>query len=495
MRIKFGTYSNSIIPITGIVLIMAILSGCSMTGDIKKTELQTPSAWNSLSSKEEKDLSRLETKTANLREWWKEFKDPKIDQLIQEAMQANFDVRTAAAKLRESRAIRGTIAPDRLPQVNSGGTVQRIESLQAIGAAPTRVTTNLFDAEFDASWELDIWGQTGKKITAADADTASAAENQRDVFISVAAETARTYIELRGFQKRLEIANANIRIQQEIYDLTKQLYSAEIINQLDISRAEAQLTLTQAQVPLLEQMVKQTLNRLTFMLGKADASAYNYLLEEAPLPTLPPRVPIGLPSDLLRRRPDIRRAEQDLIAANARVGVAVRDLFPRFSLTGSLGLKSNDIDEWGEMGSRFWSFGPNFSWPILDFGRIRSNIKVQEARQEKALISYEQAVANAFRNAEDALIAYGKEQIRNDSLTKSFKACQVAVDIAKRRYEEGVTDFLEVLDAGRTLYSTEDALSQSTEQMAVNLISLYKALGGGWDASQSQIADNTTKGK
>ena len=268
-----------------------------------------------------------------------------------------------------------------------------------------------------------------------------------------------------------------------------------MINQLDISRAEAQLTSTQAQVPLMEQMVKQTLNRLVFLLGKADASPYNFLLEQSAIPTLPPRVPIGLPSDLLRRRPDIRRAEKDLIAANARVGVSVRDLFPRFSLTGSLGLKSNDIDEWGEMGSRFWSFGPNFSWPVLDFGRIRSNIKVQEAKQEKAVIAYEQAVANAFRNVEDALIAYGKEQIRNESLEKSFKACQTAVGIAKNRYEEGVTDFLEVLDAGRTLYATEDAFSQSTEQMAINLISLYKALGGGWEMNPVQNSDNSTTKK
>ena len=200
MTIKYCKYSNSIIPFTSIALILAIITGCSTIGEIQKPDVQTPPAWNSISAKDKSGKSQLEAVSMDLREWWKAFNDPAIDKLIEEAMQANFDVRTAAAKLREFRATRGTIAPDRLPQLNSGSAYQRFSDMEMIGTSPTRVTTNLFDTEFDASWELDIWGQTGKKIEAADADTASAAENQRDVYISVAAETARTYIELRGYQ-------------------------------------------------------------------------------------------------------------------------------------------------------------------------------------------------------------------------------------------------------------------------------------------------------
>ncbi len=479
------------------VLFLILCAGCAGIPGHQQPAIQPPAAWNALAGPSAAAPSVIETASADVSPWWETFNDPVLNQLVHGAIQANFDVRTAAARLREARAARAAVASERYPRADARGQFQRSETSDYyFGPGMPGDITNLYDGGFDALWELDFWGRIAKQAAAADADIASAAENQRDVLVRVLAETARAYVELRGSQRRLEITRANIQVQQETVELTRQRFEAQITDQLDVERAEAQLAATQAHRPQLEQFEKQSLHQIAFLLGLSDSAPLVQNLEAQPIPSLPPRVPVGLPSEILRRRPDIRRAERDLAAAAARVEVAVADLFPRFSLTGSLGFKSTEPGDWGEMAGRFWSFGPQFSWPVLDFGRIRGNIHVQAAREEQAVIAYEKTVAAAFQEAEDALTAYGQEQLRNQALARSVTSSRTAAALARERYEAGITDFLAVLDAERSLYTAEDALARSDEQMALNLIALYKALGGGWnpeDFRQAVPAEVTQK--
>ncbi|MFB3785250.1 MAG: efflux transporter outer membrane subunit [bacterium] len=479
LRYIHSTNRRLILPA---LLFLAFGAGCAGIPGHPRPTIQPPAFWNSLSDNSAAPSHVIAAASADLSAWWEGFNDPCLNELVRGAIQANFDLRTAAARLGEARAARAAVASERYPRAEARGQFQRSETSDYyFGPGLPGDITNLYDGGFDALWELDFWGRIAKQTAAADAGIASAVENQRDVLVRVLAETARAYVELRGSQRRQEIARANIQVQQAIVDLTRQRYEAQITDQLDVERAEAQLAAIQANLPQLEQLEKQSLHQLAFLLGLSGSAPLIPILDKRPIPPLPPRIPVGLPSEILRRRPDIRRAERDLAAAAARVEVAVADWFPHFSLTGSLGFKSTEPGDWGELAGRFWSLGPQFSWPVLDFGRIRGNIHVQSAREAQALIAYEKTVAAAFREVEDALTAYGQEQLRNQSLAQSVASSRTAAGLARERYEAGITGFLAVLDAERSLYAAADALARSDEQMALNLIALYKALGGGWN--------------
>ncbi len=328
-----------------------------------------------------------------------------------------------------------------------------------------------------------MFGRVRRSVEAAEADIGAANEGRRDALVTLLSEVARNYIELRGFQRRLKIAAANVKVQQETLDLTKARFQAQLISELDVTRSDAQVATTAAQIPALETQRNQAAHRLAVLLGQHPGALLSELLpaEESAIPAGPPDLPPVLPSELLRRRPDVRRAERELAAATARAGVATADLFPRFSLTGSLGLQSEEFRDLGDYGSRFFSIGPSVSWPIFDAGRIRSNIHVQNARREQAVVRYEQSVLTALEDAENALIAYGREQQRRQSLRRAVDANRRSVEMATQLYDRGLRDFLNVLDAQRELFASEDALAQSERTISTNLVALYKAMGGGWD--------------
>jgi NodT family efflux transporter outer membrane factor (OMF) lipoprotein len=320
-------------------------------------------------------------------------------------------------------------------------------------------------------------------VQAATADATAAEENRRDVLVILLGDVGRVYAQLRGFQRRLEIANKNIKTQQDTLDLTSARAKAGLATELDVSRAVAQLESTRAVLPSLLSGIDVSIHRLSVLLGEEPGALRSELEKVSPIPSAGPEVDVGLPSDLLKRRPDIRRSEAQLAAATARIGEAKADLFPRFVLTGTAGRQATQLHDLTLGAGNFFSAGPGISLPLFTGGRIRSNIAVQTSRQREALIGYQSTVLNALEEVENALVSYSQEQERRDRLNEAISHSQLAVDLATEQYKAGLVDFLSVLDAQRDLYANEDQLVQSQTTVTTNLVGLYRALGGGWSAS------------
>ena len=349
--------------------------------------------------------------------------------------------------------------------------------------ASGQVRTDLFRAGLDAAWELDIFGGTRRSVEAADADVQAAEDNRRSVLVSLAAEVGTTYISLRGYQQQLVIARKNLASQLRTAGITRKRYEAGFANALDTANAEALAASTQSVIPLLESAERQAIYSLSVLLAREPAALQAELSPEAPLPEVPQQVAVGVPSELLRRRPDVRSAEAQLHAATARIGVAVAEFFPKFSLIGSFGLRG---DQWQTLGSRdnhVWSGGPGVTWNIFDAGRTISNLKLQKAVQDETLAAYEKAVLAALKDVDSALVAYAKEQEHLTALTAAVTNGRKAVDLSMQLYTVGRSDYLSVLIAQRALFAYEDAWVQSSRNLDVNLVALYKALGGGWEES------------
>jgi NodT family efflux transporter outer membrane factor (OMF) lipoprotein len=340
---------------------------------------------------------------------------------------------------------------------------------------------SLYRTGFDSSWEIDVFGGVRRSVEAADATIEASIEDRRAVLVTLLGDVASNYMDVRGFQHRIDVARANLKAQQETLDLTRVRFQAGLASDLDVAQAEGQLNTTAAQIPTLDASLKQAAHRISVLVGQQPGALWDELAPTAPIPSLPPEVLVGLPSELLRRRPDIRRAERQLASATAQVGAAMADLFPKFSLTGAFGLQSVSASDWFTGGSRFWSIGPTISWPIFDAGRIRANIEVRNAQQEQALIQYQKSILTALEDVENSLVSYSREQERNQSLVAAVAANRRAVQMANELYIRGLSDFLNVLEAQRNLYASESDLSQSQAAVATDLVSLYKALGGGWE--------------
>lgn len=423
---------------------------------------------------------------AGLAEWWSVFNDARLSTLMRTAMSSNLDVRIAQARVLEARAQRGLSRSALWPQVNANGGYSRSRlsentlNGQQILQAGKPLENDLFDAGFDMSWEIDVFGGARRAVEAAQAELESSAESGRDTLVTVLAETGFSYLDLRGAQRQLAVARENLKAQEQTLALTKDRFQAGLASELDTARSQAQVAATRAQIPPLEQAQQRAMHRLAVLLGKTPGELDAELVKEAAIPTATPRVPVGLPSDLLLRRPDLRRAERQLASATARIGVAKGEWFPKFYLTGAAGLQSIDTGDFFDGGSRFWSIGPSLRWPIFSAGRIRQNVKIQTARQEQALLQYEKSVLTALEEVENALVAFGREQERLRSLGESEQASRRSVALATDRYRGGLVSFLDVLEAERSLLAVQDGVVQSERQLGQNLIRLYKALGGGW---------------
>ena len=469
------------------IALLPVLAGCALGPQYREPNLAVPEKWsemrNGQNPADSRDISR----------WWAAFDDPVLDSLVDRAIKKNLDLRVAEGRIREARAARGIIAADRLPSIDASASYTRSERSESVppfrpgspgGAAGSPFgnrVQNLFEAGFDAGWEIDIFGAVRRDVEAASAELDAVIENRRAVVVTLLAEVARNYVELRGDQLRMAILENNLEAQRDALSLTRVRFSAGLANDLDVARAEALLSTTQAQVPVLETSSRQAIHRIGVLLGEYPGALMPELAKEAPIPLHPPGVPAGLPSDLLRRRPDIRRAERELAAATARIGVATADLFPRFLLTGAFGGRSDVIGDLATGPGRSWGFGPSVRWPVFAGGRIRANVRAQNARQEQALALYEKAVLTSMEEVENSLVAYSQEQERRILLAASVESNRRAADLAASRYSAGLDDFLSVLDALRSLYASQDRLAQSEKTVEVNVIGLYKALGGGWE--------------
>ncbi len=461
-----------------------LLSGCVVGPDYHPPKTEAPAQWTS-------PLAGGETNhPASLAEWWKHFGDTNLDAFITLAVRSNLDLRMAEARVRQARAERSVAAGGLWPSVNGSASYTRnryganqFPPLSGFGF-DIPLDYDLYNAGFDAAWELDVFGGTRRAVETATAELGAAEFDWRGVLVSLLAEVARNYVEARGYQQQLAIARHNIEVQTEILSLTRNRYQHGLSSDLDVQQATALLSTTEAQVPSLETGFQQAVHHLAVLLGQAPGALWHSMSAQESIPATPPVVPVGLPSDLLCRRPDIQHAERELAAATSRIGVAKADLFPKFSLTGVVGLQSTSSANWFDYASRYWSAGPTVQWNLFQAGRIRANIRVQNARQEQALDAYQKAVLVALEDTENALVAYAKEQVRRQSLLRSVEANRQALDLANQLYRSGLADFLRVLDSERSLYAAEDALVLSDRTVSANLIALYKALGGGWEPAK-----------
>jgi multidrug efflux system outer membrane protein len=477
---------------TLLVFSSLLLAGCTVGPNFKRPHASVPSQWTVASTR------GISTKSPETDDWWSSFQDPELNSLVERSAKQNLDLQLALERVQEARAARGVARSGYFPSIDgaASGTRNRQRVIAPIGPQNSPVIApveyNNFQGGLSASWELDVFGEIRRSVQAATADMMAAEENRRDVLVILLGDVGRVYAQLRGFQRRLEIANKNISTQQDTLYLTTARARAGLATELDVSRAAAQLESTKSVVPSLISGIDVSIHRLSVLLGEEPGALRSELEKTSPIPSAGPEVDVGLPSDLLKRRPDIRRSEAQLAAATARIGEAKADLFPRFVLTGTAGRQATQLHDLTLGAGNFFSVGPGISLPLFTGGRIRSNIAVQTSRQREVVIGYQSTVLNALEEVENALVSYSQEQERRDRLNDAVAHSQLAVDLATEQYKAGLVDFLSVLDAQRDLYANEDQLVQSQTSVTTNLVGLYRALGGGWNPGRTVATSKST---
>jgi len=466
----------------------ACLSGCLVGPDYKKPQLDMPTNYA-----EQPQIKQART-------WWNSFNDPELNSLLERAVKANTNLLAAESRIRQARAVYTETASQEYPGLTATGAYSRSRPSQnapsVTGAeGPNVASMDNFQAGFDAAWEIDVFGGVRRTIEAAGYNVEASIEDRRDAMVTLLAEVARAYIDLRGFQRQLGITQENIKAQRDTLELTKTKQRAGLSSDLDVAQSEALVYQTESTMPTLETGIRQSAYLIAILLAEEPMALDKELLTSEPIPNSDvPGIPLGLPSDLLRRRADVRRAERQLAAATANIGVAVAQLYPQFSLTGSLGLQSGNSKDFFSWPSRYWSIGPSVSWPVLDWGKIQASIKVQNELAEQAFLTYKQAVLNSLQDVDNSLVAYTRERQRQTSLVGAVDANKRAVELSLKLYTKGgLIDFLTVLDAERQLFAAQDALAQSQHDAVADLVSLYKALGGGWEDMDAQLQAAATQ--
>ena len=469
---------------TPLILTAALVvatAGCAVGPDYRKPSVAAPVRWNGTLAGGE--TAAPDTVTV----WWRTFNDPELDSLIDRAVLSNLDLRIAQARVREARAQYGIASAALAPSADASGGDSRQQASHhqpVLGSVPlpkdTPFENEVYQGGVDASWEIDVFGGGRREVEAARAEVGASEFDRRATLMVLLGDVARNYVDVRGFQSRLAIAAENIEAQRQGLAIARDRFTHGLATDLDLEESSTLLAQTQAEVPALEAQLQASAHRLGVLLGQEPGALLAELSARAPIPAAPEVVPVGLPSDLILRRPDVLRAERKLAAATANIGVATSDLFPKFYLTGAAGYQSVSAGDWFSSSSSFWSIGPSVQWRIFDAGRVRAAIRVQDARQEEALAEYERTVLKAFEEVENGLVSYANEQVRRHSLEEAVASSRKSLELATRLYAGGLTDFLRVLDAERSLYDAEDRLSQSDRAISGNLVALYESLGGGW---------------
>jgi len=449
------------------------LAGCTVGPDYVRPEVAMPQTWHSSLGE---GLADGEADPQVLASWWTTLDDPVLSDLIERAVAGNLDLETARSRIREARARRRIAAGGLLPAFNAGASATSSRTDRRAGFD---TSGQVYASSLDAGWELDIFGGIRRSVEAAAADVNATEENLRDVLVSLLAETALNYIEVRTFQARIAAAEASLEAQGETYQLVLWRLEAGLDDELAAQQARYNLENTRSQIPSLRAGLQEAMNRIAVLLGQPPGALNAGLEDPEPVPIPPQEVAVGVPADIVRRRPDVRRAERELAAQTARIGVAVADLYPRLALNGSVGIETLSFRE--PASSRTWlaSGGPRLSWAVFD-PTIRPNIEVQSELQEQALVQYEAVILASLEEVENAMMAYVQEQRRRENLLAATNAAQAAAELAQFKYQAGLTDFTTVLDAERSLLSFQDQLHQSDGAVTSNVIRLYKALGGGW---------------
>ncbi len=456
-----------------------LLSACSVGPNYVKPETEVSDQWKAAVTAE------LSAEEPDLQQWWTAFDDTLLTSLIVQAGENNKNLKVAVERIREARAIRGVSKADFFPQVNANGAYTRRQlSENALGNLEAPVggipPTNVWDLGFDASWEIDLFGRVRRQVEAATAEVEASVEDYRDVMVSLYAEVARNYVELRTLQERLAFARQNAKAQTESLDITRTRFETGLTSALDVAQAEANLSGTLSSIPPLETRLTAAFNRLAVLMGEQPGALEDELKDPAPIPRPTHDLATGVPANALRRRPDVRRAERQLAAQTARIGVATADFFPRLSLPGFIGWRSNDTGNLFNAGSLMWQFMPQFRWNIFSAGKVKNRVRAERARTEQALLNYEQSILLALEEVENTMTAYYQEQQRHQHLQDAVTAAERSVELVRTQYLSGLTNFQNLLDSQRTLFRRQDELSASSGKVVKDLIALNKALGGGW---------------
>jgi NodT family efflux transporter outer membrane factor (OMF) lipoprotein len=452
-----------------------MLAGCFTVGpDYLSPGIPAPVEW---SRDLRGGLTVAQTEPQTLAHWWSNLSDPDLSNLIERAITGNLDLKRALARVREARAKRGVAQAGLFPTIDAKGSATVSRSSEQTGTGERR---EIYAVGFDASWEINVFGRVRRSVEAAQGDLEASEADYHDVLVSLLAEVALNYVEARTLQTQLQVAEENLKAQMETLQITEWRFEAGIVSTLDVEQAKSNLGNTRSQLPRLRSGIEEAKNRLAVLLGVFPGALEAELSVRKPIAETPLEVAVGVPAEVLRRRPDVRRAERQLAAQTARVGVATADLYPRLSLPGSIGLEALSTRNLFSIGSRVASVAGSFAWTIFKGGAIRQTIEVQNALQEQALKQYEATILIALKDVDNALVAYAEEQERRQALVQATQAARRAAELARVQYTSGLIDFQSVLDAERSLLSFQDQLAQSQGQVTSNLISLYKALGGGW---------------
>jgi NodT family efflux transporter outer membrane factor (OMF) lipoprotein len=474
----------------GLAAGLAILVlGCTMVGpDYVRPPVQVEQTWLDTGDK------RVQTESANYKDWWQAFKDPALNQFIDTAYRENLPLRIAGVRVLEARAQLGVAVGSLYPQTQQGSgsyTRTRIGEGSVDAVSASQFTFGQAQVGLNASWELDFWGKFRRGVQSADASLQATIADYDNVLVSLTADVANSYITIRTLEKRLSIAKENVRIQTESLQIAEARFLGGTTSQRDVEQAKTILANTQASIPTLESQVRQAQNVLCVLLGLPPTNLADRLKGKTAIPAPPPQVAVGIPADLLRRRPDIRSAELLAMAECSRIGVAKADLFPAFSLTGTVGFQASDVTSFYLGGLYQWrnraaSFGPSFQWNLFNYGRITNQVRVQDARFQEALIAYQNLVLKAQQEVEDNLVAFLKAQERARFLSDSTTSAMRSLELAIIQYREGITDFTTVLTAQQALLSEQDSLATTLGNISRSLVGVYRALGGGWEIREGQ---------
>lgn len=464
-----------------------LLSGCPAVGpDYEPPQMPVPRQWTETTA-----ATGLHAEQPD--QWWKAFNDPVLDKLISDAIASNLDLKLTLERVKDARALRSATIAAGLPSLDARSNVSRRFNNTSSPAAQTGGTSavgggfgignqfiNIFQMGFDAQWELDFFGGVRRAVEAADATIDVEVENSRDVLVTLLGDVARNYIELRTNQRLIAITRENLQAQQETQYLTQIRQQTGLASMLEVAQTQAQTATTEAQLPNYETLVKQSIHALSVLLGKEPGALTGILEQQGIIPIIAAKAITNLPSELLQRRPDIRRAERQLAVANASVGVATAELYPKINLAAFIGLQNTTITDFTPIG-KSWSAASSLTMPIFNWGKLNANIESKKAQFEQTSLTYQSTVLSAFKEVEDTLIAYSKEQERHKALTKAVAANRLAIQLANERYQRGLTSFLDVLISQAALYQAQSNLVSSEGALSNNLVVLYKALGGGWE--------------
>jgi NodT family efflux transporter outer membrane factor (OMF) lipoprotein len=470
-------------------LVALSLSACILVGPdyAPPAADATPAAWQRLDTSARPDI--VPAATGDLSHWWRNLDDLLLSQLIEEALQSAPDLRTAQAKLRESRARRAVAGADLFPSATASGSGRRSRSSKETGSG---TTSELYSAGFDASWELDVFGGVRRGVEASEADLEASLADLHATQVSLTAEVALAYIDVRTLQIRLGIARDNLASQSETLQLTEWRAQAGLVNSQDVEEARSNREQTRAQIPVLETSLAEAEHSLDILLGQAPGTLHQRLAVPGGLPALPARIAVGIPADTLRQRPDVHAAERTLAAETARIGVAEAARYPSFTLSGSVGVEALTLGALDNSGAGTASLLGSITSPVFDAGKLRNQVKIQEAVRDQALVSYEQTMLNALQEVENALVALTRNRERSEALTIAVRSANTAAELARQRYTAGLIDFSSVLETERSRLTTEDSLASASSDEVLALIRLYKALGGGWTA-QTALSPTTDK--